>query len=287
MVTAILSRALIVVCGMLYPAYASFKAVRRKSHREYTKWMMYWIVFALFQALETLTDTFIAWFPLYYEVKILFILWLVLPITEGSKQLYKLLIHPFLMRNEDQIDDYITKAGKSGLDAIRRMSREGINRAATTVVTSAIKGQAVITETLLRAQQQDPAAPGSRGNNNSSDQTDGTGGEAPPPSSQQEPHPYAAPPTTTTAGVPRERGTSSSSSSTYGSERFVSTSSETRPSSSDSEPFEVIEEEEEAEAFPSSRTGSFASSSSEQQQQPVVDLTGDYGSTTELHKRVQ
>jgi len=26
-----------------------------------TKWMMYWIVFALFQAVETLTDIFLAW----------------------------------------------------------------------------------------------------------------------------------------------------------------------------------------------------------------------------------
>ena len=29
-----------------------------------TKWMMYWIVFALFQAVETFTDTFLAWLAL-------------------------------------------------------------------------------------------------------------------------------------------------------------------------------------------------------------------------------
>ena len=27
----------------------------------YVKWMMYWIVFALFTALETFTDFFLAW----------------------------------------------------------------------------------------------------------------------------------------------------------------------------------------------------------------------------------
>ncbi len=46
--------------GTLYPAYASYKAVRTKNVREYVKWMMYWIVFAMFSALETFTDIFVA-----------------------------------------------------------------------------------------------------------------------------------------------------------------------------------------------------------------------------------
>jgi len=58
---------------------------------------------------------------------------------QGAKQLYRIIVHPFLLKHEDQIDEYITKAGHTGLDAIRRVSREGINRAATTVVSSAMK----------------------------------------------------------------------------------------------------------------------------------------------------
>ena len=37
----------------LYPAYASFKAVKTKNVKEYVKCMMYWIVFSIFSA-ETL-----------------------------------------------------------------------------------------------------------------------------------------------------------------------------------------------------------------------------------------
>lgn len=48
------------VLGTLYPAYASYKAVRTKDVREYVKWMMYWIVFAIFTSIETFTDIFVA-----------------------------------------------------------------------------------------------------------------------------------------------------------------------------------------------------------------------------------
>lgn len=45
------------------------------------KWMMYWIVFAFFNAITLFTDIFISWFPGYYLFKTLFIIWLVSPAT--------------------------------------------------------------------------------------------------------------------------------------------------------------------------------------------------------------
>ena len=58
---------------------------------------------------------------------------------QGSKQLYRLIIHPFLVRHEEKIDQYLAQAGKQGLQAVRRLSREGINKAASTVVSSAMR----------------------------------------------------------------------------------------------------------------------------------------------------
>ena len=63
---------------------------------------MYWIVYALFSLGEAFADTLISWyagmyeydkspcccvvnrFPFYYELKLLFVFWLVLPITKVS-----------------------------------------------------------------------------------------------------------------------------------------------------------------------------------------------------------
>lgn len=63
---------------------------------------MYWIVYALFSLAETFADSLVSWyvtisieyeyerativtrFPFYYEIKLLFVFWLVLPITKVS-----------------------------------------------------------------------------------------------------------------------------------------------------------------------------------------------------------
>uniref|UniRef100_A0A8C0X0Z7 Receptor expression-enhancing protein n=1 Tax=Castor canadensis TaxID=51338 RepID=A0A8C0X0Z7_CASCN len=61
MVSWIISRLVVLIFGTLYPAYYSYKAVKSKDIKEYVKWMMYWIIFALFTTAETFTDIFLCW----------------------------------------------------------------------------------------------------------------------------------------------------------------------------------------------------------------------------------
>lgn len=63
--------------------------------------MMYWIVFALFTCAETVTDLFLSfWFPFYYEIKIILVVYLLSPATKGSSILYRKFVHPTLTRRE-------------------------------------------------------------------------------------------------------------------------------------------------------------------------------------------
>lgn len=62
--------------------------------------MMYWIVFAFFTCIETFTDIFLSWFPFYYEVKVILVIWLLSPATKGSSTLYRKFVHPMLTRRE-------------------------------------------------------------------------------------------------------------------------------------------------------------------------------------------
>lgn len=134
--------------GMLYPAYNSYKAVKTKNVKEYVRWMMYWIVFALYTVAETVADLTMSWFPLYYELKIGFVIWLLSPYTRGASLLYRKFLHPLLSKKEKEIDDYIVQAKEKGYETMVNFGKQGLNLAATAAVTAAVKGQGAITERL-------------------------------------------------------------------------------------------------------------------------------------------
>ncbi|XP_048485611.1 receptor expression-enhancing protein 1 isoform X3 [Plutella xylostella] len=151
MISSIISRLVILVFGTLYPAYASYKAVRTKNLKEYVKWMMYWIVFALFTCTETFTDVFLSWFPFYYEVKIVLVLWLLSPATKGSSILYRKFVHPALCRREQEIDEYIAKAKDQGYHTVLNLGTKGVNYATTVIMQTAIKGGGGLVQQLRKS----------------------------------------------------------------------------------------------------------------------------------------
>ncbi|KAM8848873.1 receptor expression-enhancing protein 2 [Synchiropus picturatus] len=155
MVSWIISRLVVLAFGTLYPAYASYKAVKTKNVKEYVKWMMYWIVFALFSTAETVTDMLVSWFPFYFELKIAFVIWLLSPYTKGSSVLYRKFVHPTLSNKEKEIDEYIAQAKDRSYETMMKFGKRGLNIAATAAVTAATKGQGVLSDKLRSFSMQD------------------------------------------------------------------------------------------------------------------------------------
>uniref|UniRef100_A0A2P2I6T8 Receptor expression-enhancing protein n=1 Tax=Hirondellea gigas TaxID=1518452 RepID=A0A2P2I6T8_9CRUS len=152
MISAFVARGIILVFGTLFPAYYSYKAVKTKNVKEYVKWMMYWIVFAFFTCLETITDLFLAfWFPFYYEAKILLVLWLLSPATRGSSVLYRKFVHPWLTQREDDIDEYIARAKQQGYSTVLQLGTKGFNYATSVIMQTAIKGGGGLVNQLKRS----------------------------------------------------------------------------------------------------------------------------------------
>lgn len=143
-----ISRSVVLVFGTLYPAYYSYKAVKTKNVKEYVRWMMYWIVFALYTVVETITDLTVAWFPLYYEIKIAFVIWLLSPYTRGASLIYRKCLHPLLSSREREIDEYIVQAKERSYETMVTFGKQGLSIAATAAVSAAVKGQGAITEKL-------------------------------------------------------------------------------------------------------------------------------------------
>ncbi|XP_071871586.1 uncharacterized protein isoform X4 [Bombus fervidus] len=114
--------------------------------------MMYWIVFALFTCAETFTDVFFSfWFPFYYEIKTILVIWLLSPATKGSSILYRRFVHPALIRREAEIDDALARATEQGYSAVLHLGSKGVNYATTVLMQTAIKGGGGLVQHLKKS----------------------------------------------------------------------------------------------------------------------------------------
>eukprot|EP01026_Neomeris_dumetosa_P057533 TRINITY_DN529_c0_g1_i3.p3 TRINITY_DN529_c0_g1~~TRINITY_DN529_c0_g1_i3.p3 ORF type:complete len:210 (+),score=22.70 TRINITY_DN529_c0_g1_i3:102-731(+) len=90
--------------GVVYPTYASFKAMESKQTKDDTQWLTYWTMYGSVSLGEHYTDNILGWFPWYYHAKFAFFLWLQLPTTRGAELLYTRFYRPYLLKYQEKID---------------------------------------------------------------------------------------------------------------------------------------------------------------------------------------
>ncbi|KAG6834771.1 hypothetical protein H0H93_007528 [Arthromyces matolae] len=95
----------------IYPSYASYKSLSQRpaSEQDLERWLMYWSVLGCLTGLEYIAEWFLAWIPFYYLFKTLFLLYLVLPQTQGSTYIYTVHLRPFFGKHEEQIDETLAE----------------------------------------------------------------------------------------------------------------------------------------------------------------------------------
>jgi len=100
----------------VWPAYATYKAVASSSEpATLTRWLQYWIIFAIFSSLEFVFDAIGAWVPLYYEAKIGIAIWLVADKTMGATKLCQKFLDPYADKTAiiDEHIDYVAARAKN------------------------------------------------------------------------------------------------------------------------------------------------------------------------------
>lgn len=106
------------IFGFLYPAYCSIKAIESPKKDDDTKWLTYWVVFALFTVIEFFSDYILCWFPVYWLFKCLFYMWLMVPIeSNGSLIMYRCVIRPNFLRYHHKVDAFISSAQDAAVKA--------------------------------------------------------------------------------------------------------------------------------------------------------------------------
>ncbi|KAH6617124.1 TB2/DP1, HVA22 family-domain-containing protein [Chaetomium tenue] len=98
------------IASFLFPLFASYKALKTSDPAQLTPWLMYWVVLACGLLVESWIDWFLVWIPFYAYIRLLFLLYLVLPQTQGARLIYEEYIHPRLEENETAIEEFIASA---------------------------------------------------------------------------------------------------------------------------------------------------------------------------------
>ncbi|KAI4286375.1 MAG: hypothetical protein L6R35_004368 [Caloplaca aegaea] len=112
------------VLTILFPIFASYKALRTSDPAQLTPWLMYWVVISCFSLVEYWTFFIVSWTPFYAYIRLCLLSYLVLPQTQGARLIYQSYIHPFLAQHESDIDILITNAHErakaAGLQYLKR-----------------------------------------------------------------------------------------------------------------------------------------------------------------------
>ncbi|KAJ5790606.1 uncharacterized protein N7518_007617 [Penicillium psychrosexuale] len=95
------------VITILFPVFASYKALRSSDPSQLAPWLMYWVVLSVILLAESWTFFIIGWFPFYSWIRLGFMSYLVLPQTQGARLLYQDYVDPFLTHHERGIEEMI------------------------------------------------------------------------------------------------------------------------------------------------------------------------------------
>lgn len=95
--------------GMVYPAYASVKAVRSEDKSDDTHWLTYWTVFAVFSIVDFFSESIMGFLPLYWVGKTVFLLYIALPQTGGALKLYTDYVDPAVTKMDEYFAKYLAK----------------------------------------------------------------------------------------------------------------------------------------------------------------------------------
>ncbi|KAF2097353.1 HVA22 domain membrane protein [Rhizodiscina lignyota] len=114
-------------CTVLFPIFASYKALRTSDPSQLTPWLMYWVVLSLFTVAESYTAFILTYIPFYAWIRFCLHLYLVLPGKQGATQIYTTYVHPWLSQHEDEIEKFISEAHERARAAGMEYLKQAIN----------------------------------------------------------------------------------------------------------------------------------------------------------------
>ncbi|KAK4756298.1 hypothetical protein SAY87_006425 [Trapa incisa] len=89
------------VVGLVYPLYASIRAIETESPVDDQQWLTYWVLHSLITLFELTFYKLLEWIPIWSYAKLLLTCWLVIPYFSGAAYVYEHFVRPIYVNPQD------------------------------------------------------------------------------------------------------------------------------------------------------------------------------------------
>lgn len=118
------SNLLATIVKVAYPTWASYKAIVSNDDSDDTTWLIFWVVVAVETFIESYFIPFVSWVPFFMIMRILFYIWLQLPIFNGSIVIYRKFVQPFFTENSETLNAIINVDSEEAKQKKRKARKE-------------------------------------------------------------------------------------------------------------------------------------------------------------------
>ncbi|XP_022921802.1 HVA22-like protein a [Cucurbita moschata] len=95
--------------SLVYPLYASVRAIETKSHVDDQQWLTYWILYSMLTLFELTFTKVLEWIPIWPYAKLILSCWLVIPYFSGAAYVYEHFVRPLFINKQTVNIWYVPK----------------------------------------------------------------------------------------------------------------------------------------------------------------------------------
>ncbi|KAK7304612.1 hypothetical protein VNO77_42496 [Canavalia gladiata] len=95
------------VFSLVYPLYASVRAIESRSPVDDQQWLTYWVLYSMITLFELTFAKVLEWIPIWPYAKLTLTCWLVIPYFSGAAYVYEHYVRPFFANPQNINISYV------------------------------------------------------------------------------------------------------------------------------------------------------------------------------------
>ena len=112
--------------GTLYPGFSTIKSIQKNIRKK--EWLTYWVVYGCFIIFDMFSKIIMKVIPFYFVLKILFLIWMFLPGSNGSNLVYNFVIFKLFKSIENIVDFFFEETKGISKQIIQETKNKGFEK---------------------------------------------------------------------------------------------------------------------------------------------------------------